>query len=72
MGGAGISTKSPIQPTNREAIVPPLYAHRKLDDKHRPKYIYTANELMQFGLAFFDLSAEALHLKLAIAHTLQP
>jgi hypothetical protein len=53
-------------------LVPPLYAHRKLDDKHRPKYIYTANELMQFGLAFFDLSAEALHLKLAIAHTLQP
>lgn len=49
------------------ALVPPLYSRQKLDGQHRPKYIYTANELMQFGLAFGDLSREALHLKLRIA-----
>jgi hypothetical protein len=51
------------------ALVPPLYTRRKLDEKNRPKYIYTANELMQFWLAFSDLSQEALRLQRQIAHT---
>ena len=49
------------------ALVPALYTRKKLDEKHRPKYIYTANELMQFSVAFFDLSQEALSLKQQIA-----
>lgn len=49
------------------ALVPPLYTRKKLDERHRPKYIYTANELMQFALAFSDLSKEALDLKIQIA-----
>jgi hypothetical protein len=50
------------------ALVPPLYTRRKLDEKHRPKYIYTANELMLFSLAFSDLSQAAALLKQQISH----
>lgn len=51
-------------------LVPPLFTDRKLDAEHRPKYIYTANELMRFVLAFQDLSAEALQLRIAIVRML--
>lgn len=53
-------------------LVPPIYTDRKLDATNRPKYIYTANELTQFVLAFHELSVAALHLKLDIARGSQP
>jgi hypothetical protein len=53
------------------ALVPPLFTRRNLDERHRPKYVYTANELMQFGLAFNDLSREVALLKTRIVRILQ-
>jgi hypothetical protein len=54
------------------AVVPPLFTDQKLDAEHRPKYIYTANELMRFVLAFSELGAEAVKLRIAIASQLPP
>jgi hypothetical protein len=54
------------------ALIPPLYTHRKLDDKNLPKYIYTAAELERFASAFLGLGLEAVSLRLRIVRMLQP
>jgi hypothetical protein len=54
------------------ACVPALYTDRKLDETHRPTYIYTTNELMRFALEFHSLAEEALHLKMKIERMLRP
>jgi hypothetical protein len=67
-----ISMYLPVRDNPGEfALVPALYAHRKLDERHLPKYIYTANELMRFALAFRELSGAAIRLKLQIARIRQ-
>jgi hypothetical protein len=61
-----------IQDMERQyALVPPLYTRKKLDEKHRPKYAYTATDIMSFMLAFHDLSKDALLLKLKISRSLR-
>ena len=51
------------------ALVPPLYTRKKLDEKHRPLYIYTATELERFAQTFFGLSKEVVLLRIRFSRT---
>lgn len=54
------------------ALIPALYTHKKLDETHRPRYIYTANELEYFCRSFYDLRRGIYQVHLAILDILQP